>query len=1295
MIVTESTDSRGGELYALTPAQRGLWFLAQTGDRGAYNIARARRIRGPLDLELLEESHRRVIARHEILRTRYVEKEGVPYQIVDPPGVGDFRVIDPPPGDIQGYLNREAEAEFDLTDDSMWRMRVVRIGPEDHVMLDVIHHIAADGWSLPTIRSETGAFYNALLEGREPDLPEAVQYRHAAHNGDGPADVATKLEYWRETLDPRAEPFALPYDRVTASDTTEATGFWLNTTVDDLSGSALSRFAASLGATKTTVGLALFAAALSRWARTDDIVIAVPATARRETGEGVVGPFFNSLPLRIEVDPEMAFSELVTQVRDQLLAAMENEVPFEELVREIDPVRTPGRLPIFNIMFQWREAAFREGYGLTNTTEENVPLHGGTAKFDLLLEVADAEDMVELSLNAKTGLFETATAQAFLNGVAEMMRQAIANPDGPLRTTAMASRAEIRRIMTRLADNARPLPEVSSLADEYERRVAGRDSDVAIHASRPISHAELLDAARKVEAELASKGVGEGHVVGMKLDRSATMFATVLAVNRLGAAYVPIDPEYPTSRIEQMIDIAGVSAMVTAIPGGSWDQVRVDELALAQPVQTPTERLAYIMFTSGSTGQPKGVMVGERAVLRLVSTPDYVNLGPGDVVAHMSNVAFDAATFEIWGPLLNGASIAIIDKETALSPDDLEARLDELGVSTIFVTTALFNALSRQRPALFAGVRDVLFGGERCDTNAVRSVMEAGPPRRLVHVYGPTETTTFASWYELPQDEPTKEGPVPDPVPIGGPIVNTALYVLDAWGAPMPPGLVGELHIGGPGVATGYAANPEETRSRFVPDPFSDDPWGRMYRTGDLVKVNETGDVVFVGRADRQVKLRGFRIELAEIESALMSHDWVDAAVVRLVDDANPRLVAWVVAGRSDVTEHGISNHLQSTLPGFMIPTDIVVVPELPIGPTGKIDPGLLPSQQPTGSEDRAMTPTESQLVALFEEILGVSEVGRTDDFFDLGGHSIGAVELVSLIDRRLGKRLGVAEMMERPTPEGIAARIDTGDFGDLERRLVAMASGTGDPVFVFHHPSGTVQAYSNLARMLPDGVRVIGVNASGVDGTIHPSEDLGEMATEYASLLQSAHPLGDFQLIGHSLGGLLAWETARQLEEAGRGVVFLGLIDTQLPGRYDLRSVLTGLPGSLRHVGGSVYRRAHRLLGDLRWGSKRRWLEWRGRPIPADLARVALIRASTKAFDSYHPTPVGVDISYFLATGRDGEGGKMQEGWFDLSPHIDVARVPGMHSGPESILHPPHVEFLAKEVSLRLPVASQREGGR
>ena len=442
------------------------------------------------------------------------------------------------------------------------------------------------------------------------------------------------------------------------------------------------------------IGLSVYAVGLARYSDSSDVVIGIPSTGRTDPlDQGVIGPYFNSLPIRLSIEPEMSFRELVDQTRSQVLGALDNEVPLEEIVRVVDPPRVPGQTPIFQTMFQHRDPSFREGYGFAGVRESAFDLEGATAKFDLLLEVGAGRAGLELSLNLSADLFDRSTGQSLVGGLAELARQVFAAPNRPLSYASMATSAQQGWLTQHLTGDQHPLPRIESLAAHYHSLVEGRESDIAIFDRQPISHRELLDASAKIEVSLIKAGVGAGSAVALVFERSAAMVAAMIAVNRIGAIYVPIDPEFPAERIRSIVEIAGAVASISPTKGARWTDVDVDVLdgqggSAAQP-----SKAVYMMFTSGSTGSPKGVVVGEEAILRLVSGTDYVSLNPGDVVGHLSNVAFDAATFEIWAPLLNGGSIAVIDRETALTPRNLEEELTRRSVKTLFVTTALFLSL--------------------------------------------------------------------------------------------------------------------------------------------------------------------------------------------------------------------------------------------------------------------------------------------------------------------------------------------------------------------------------------------------------------------------------------------------------------------------------------------------------------------------------------------------------------------------------------------------------------------------
>jgi surfactin family lipopeptide synthetase A len=1289
------TRPRDDQAPPLSAAQLRLWFLDRyDGGTGVYNIARATRCRGFLDIEALAHAHEIVAARHEILRTRYPDTDGVPSLVIDPPGPVDFEVVRVAAHELAEYLDDEAGRGFDLSAGPVWRVRLVATGPDDHVLLTVVHHIAADGWSFPVLRYEVGEAYRAALAGDTPDLPPlTAQYRdfsvHQEQRRSTPA-IADDLAYWLDRLGDDPDPLPLPSDRPRTAQRT-ATGFRLDGSAAGTSEALFRDAARELDATPFMVGLALVAAFLSRYARTEDVTIGIPNAERTwPQAEQLIGPFVNSLPIRLTVTPELSLRELTQRVRRTVLEALDHgAVPFDEIVRHVAPRRDASHTPLFQVMYQYRDGTFRSDYGLAGITEESVRVASSTSKFDLLFEMGGGEGPLRTALSVSRDLYDGATARRLLDAFGVFCDAAVGAPDLALQRTPLLEDWEAAWLVHDRNDTARSIPAGESLDDLFRRSAARTPDAVAVVDGRHrLTYADLDALAERIAAHLTGAGIGSGDAVALEMKRSATLIASILAVVRVGAVYVPLDPTYPTERASRMLEAAGVRLVVRE--GAGRDGIALVNTGLEpRPLEGALDA-AYVMFTSGSTGEPKGVIVGQRSVIRLACNTDYVSLGPGDVVAHLSNTAFDAATFEIWAPLLSGGTVVVIDQDTLLSPIRFAAVLRTHEVTTLFVTTAWFNVIAHEVPDAFASVRDVLFGGERCNPSAVRRVLASGRPERLVHVYGPTETTTFASWFEVEGVDPGAET-----IPIGGPIANTTLYVLDAWGAPLPPLLAGELHVGGPGVALGYVGDATETQRRFIADPFGKDPWGRLYKTGDLVRLDEDGAIEFIGRVDRQVKLRGFRIEPEDVEHALRRHPAVVDAIVRLVGDDDPELVAWVLTPDADVDERRLRAHLDSLLPGYMVPAAILPLREFPINPNGKVDTRSLPAPRlrPVGTP--TSTETESRLAAEFGRVLGIDGVGRTDSFFDLGGHSIRAVELVSAIESEFGVRLPVSALFESPTPADLANRIGTGRLGRPEEPLVQMASGgAGPPLFIFHHPSGTVLAYEPLVRHLVSDGPVYGVQALGVDGAASPRRTIEEMAQDYAALLMEVAPTGPLRLAGHSLGGLLAWETAATLRASGRDVALLALLDTKYPYATHREA--------LRHMGHSAtgavlratYRSARRVAGRVRWGSRFAWYAARREPLPAELARIRLVQTASLAFDRYQPGPLDARVVYFLATsGRDSDAVDIRERWGSLCDGIEIVPVPGTHTGPDSLLAEPHVAVLAAALNERIVPA--REAAR
>ena len=1299
MITGESADSRvgtaepasGGEQSTLSASQRRLWFLSQYDDHDAYVIARATRFRGPLDIEALRSAHLLVADRHEILRTSFGNENGRPSAVISPPGRIDFTVEDVSEEDtdikvrsVGEFLADAAHSTFDLAGGPIWRIRVGRLSAYDHIVVTAIHHVAADGWSFPVLRHEVSTAYRALTAGLEPDLPLLeTQYRDHANNLPAPA---ASLDYWRQRFGDDPDPIPLLGDRPRPHRRSHD-GSWVDVGPLEATSSRLREVAARCGGSTFMVGLAVFAAFLGRISRTDEVIIGIPHADRGETAaHGLIGPFVNTLPLRIAVPAGASLVDQMGIVRAEMMAALDHAaVAFEDIVKAANPRRDPSHTPLFQAMYQFHDGAFRSDYELPGLTEENVPIDGATSKFDLLLEMSGVDGPVGGSLNFSSDIFDVETGTGLARALGVMTDAALGSPETALDRLPMLDQWERQWIVSELNASERAYPESARLWDLFVEVADTRRDEMAIEeGDSSISYGDLRDAALAISSELRELGIRPGEAVGLEMERSTTLVAAMLAVVEASAAYVPLDPSYPETRRLEMVDQCGLRYVIRAvgddsagfeiIPTGRGDSKIIDSDA------------AYVMFTSGSMGRPKGTVITHRAVARLVCNPDYVSIGPGDVIAHLSNTSFDAATFEVWGALLNGATLRVIDVGTVIDPAGFARALAEYRVTTVFVTTALFNVIARHQPTAFATVRDVLFGGEKCNVESVRAVLAAGRPRRLVHVYGPTESTTFASWYEVPIEYTPG-----DTVPIGGPVVNTTLHVVDRAGEPVPPGVVGELWIGGDGLALGYLDEPDLTADRFVPDTFGDDPWGRLYRTGDLVRRRNDGAIEFVGRNDRQLKLRGFRIEPEEVERALRSHPDVSDALVALRPGDHAGLGAWAVpaAGRS-VDATLLVDHLRRCLPAYTVPASIAIVPEIPIGPNGKVDLSLLPVPvEPTRGDDRPMTASTAAMIEAFERVLGKEGVAPSDSFFDLGGHSLLAVELVSVAERLTGYRLPLASLFDDATPSGLARLIDEPKGHDGESGLVTFGDdGPETPVFLFHHPSGTVLAYQPLARRIGHGRAVYGVQARGIDGSDRPAETIEEMALDYADRIERAKPEGSLALAGHSLGGLLAWETAIILRRRGRQIALLALLDSRVPHRG-----WVDIDGEVRQLTpiGMMRRRLRRIGGDAYYGARYASFALRGAAVPPELARIRQIRSSSRAFEAYRPTTLDEHVVFFAARGSGRArppvpGGRPSEDdWRELAGTIDVVEVPGTHTGDDSLLAEPNVEVLAEELRVRI----------
>ncbi len=1056
------------ETAPLSFAQQRLWFLDQMEpDSPFYNMASAVRISGALRVDILERVFNEIVRRHEALRTIFASADGQPVQIIAPVlhidiGVEYLSSLPAPEreADARRLSAIEARSPFDLSRGPLLRLKLLRLTEDEHVLLMTMHHIVSDGWSMRVLVREMSALYEAFVQGRLSPLPDLpVQYADFAiwqRRWLSGEVLEAQLSYWKKQLEGAPGVLDLPADRPRPPIQTYDGAVAELELPGDLA-ERLRSLSRRSGATLYMVLLAAFDALVYRYTGQTDILIGSPIANRNHSEiEGLIGCFINTLVLRARVTGEMTFVELLEQVRESSLEAYANQdVPFEKLVEELQPERDLSRHPLFQVIFMAQKAPLSrmELPGLTLST---LPDQDKPAKFDLALVTEELDERLIAYLTYNKDLFDKAKAERMLRHFEALLDDVTREPQRPIAAVTLLSADERHQVTREFSGATTDYPRDTPVHKLFEAQAAMKPDAVAVSDGVScLTYRELNERANQLAQHLQGLGVGPESLVVLSLERSPAMIVAMLAALKAGGAYLPLDQSYPAARIRLMCEDAGPQVIVTQrSQRGSLPPfipaVYLDDEAEAEAIASyATEdlratgaaggSLACVIYTSGSTGKPKGVCITHRAINRLIINTNYVSISAEDIVGQTANASFDGAIFEIWGTLLNGARLVILDRELTLAAGDLAQRVRDERLSTLFLTTALFNQMAAEAPWTFSGLRNVLFGGEAAEPNGVNEVLEAATTERLVNGYGPTENTTFTTCEVMRAGEHINGS-----VSIGRPISNSEVYVLDASMEPVAIGVTGELYTGGDGLARGYLQRPDLTAERFVPHPFSQEPGERLYRTGDLARWLPDGRLEFLGRRDLQAKIRGYRIELGEIEAVLGEHAPVSNAVVIVREDApgDKRLVAYVVA------EAAWSNdkarvYLRERLPEYMVPAAFVRMETLPLTPNGKVDRRALPAPDWIGAAAGTeyippRTPTEQSLVEIWAEVLGVSggRLGIHDNFFELGGHSILATQVVSRIRRLFQLDLPVRSLFQSPTVASLAEQVEA-----------ELRAGTGIPV--------------------------------------------------------------------------------------------------------------------------------------------------------------------------------------------------------------------------------------------------------
>ena len=1183
----------------LSFAQELLWLVDQLApDKVNYTVPRILRLTGHLNIEALERALSTIVERHEVLRTSIGMSDGAPVQTVRPAVPTRIAVIDVQDEPEASRFDRAVaivknllQRPFDLTKDDLLRPTVLRLGPADQILLLESHHIASDGWSKGVLFNELEVLYAASSEGRPhglPDLP--VQYSdYALWQREVLTDAVLEQDrsYWRQQLSGAPALLEFPTARSRpAAQSFEGRGQRFHFSREILD--AAQQFSVRESVTLFMTLLAAFDACIARYTGQTDLVIGTPIAGRnRPEQEHLIGYFTNTLALRTDLSGDPTFREIVKRVRQTSLASYEHQdLPFELLVKELRPDRTLSYSAVFQVMFSVGHAVqtVPRFQGL-----EATPLYveRGTSRFDLLFGATALPDGLALHCEYNTDLFKDDTIRQIVGCFETLLVAALAEPDARLSDLPLLKPDEVRHQVEDWNQTTRAYPDACVHA-LFEAQVLRTPGATAVEdAGESLTYEQLDVKANKIAQWLLERGATVETPLGVCLDRSVTLAAALIGVLKAGCACVLLDPSMPSERLKQLAGDAGVLMLLTGrrlrqelasdsrVVNIDSEMPQIDRQSGERPhVPVTPDHLAYILYTSGSTGEPKGVLLEHRGMVNHhIAVAREFALTPSDRVLQFSSLGFDICLEEMFPTWITGGTVVF--RSEAMGGREFLTWLERRRITVMDLPTAFWHAwvydLKSMHAKPPASLRLLIVGGERAQRgvyNIWRQIV--GSHVRWLNTYGPTEASIIATVYEPPSTEPADEE---SEISIGRPIANAQVYILDSRQQPVPVGVPGELYLGGAGIARGYLHRPDQSAERFVRNPFV--PAGRLYRTGDLARYRADGNIEFVGRTDDQIKIRGFRVEPTEVAAVLAREPGVQQAVVVGVSRHEAQLVAYVVpkAG-AQLDPRELGRRLGLVFPSYMVPSAFVVLETLPITTQGKVDYAKLPAPSMpaavggTSTDAGPRTPVQEMLLTVWERVLNRRPIGVRDDFFEIGGHSLLAVQLLSQVSRVFGVDLPLATLFTARTVEALAHRIETGaERPRLPTVIPIQPEGSGPALFCVVRPCVNALGYVFLARKLGRDQPMYGLQAT-IDAPklLFSQTEYEAMAANYIAHMRDTQPRGPYFLIGLCEGAHIAYEMARQLNKAGDEVGLVVILDAW-PEEHTRRLYLFRLHYHLREL--------------------------------------------------------------------------------------------------------------------------------